>query len=876
MNGITPMGLNEIREKYLSFFEKKGHLREKSASLVPEGDKGLLLINAGMAPLKKYFTGEATPPRTRMTTCQKCIRVLDIERVGKTSRHGTFFEMLGNFSFGDYFKHEVCAWAWEFLMTELKLPPERLYVSVYQDDDEAYDIWTKEVGVDPAHMVRLGKEDNFWEIGAGPCGPCTEIYFDRGPEYSCGSPDCKVGCDCDRYVEFWNLVFSQYNNDGNGNYTELKKKNIDTGMGLERMACIMQGKTSLFEVDTVRNIMKSVCDLAGVEYKKNEKTDLSLRIITDHIRGSVFLIGDGVLPSNEGRGYVLRKLIRRAARHGRLIGLEEPFLYKVAESVARENAVAYPELTERLDFIKKVLKTEEEQFSKTVVSGLSLLSDIMAKSSEKKISGADAFRLYDTFGFPLDLTEEIAADGGFTVDRDGFDNEMKKQRESSRAARERLGDFGWEKHISVKGLGIKQIFTGYDKLEDTGKTVALFAGAERVKSASEGDTVTVIFDKTPFYPEMGGQCGDVGAASSEGASLVVRKTVKGEDGVALHLIDVVSGELKEGDEVKLSVDKKARLAVSRNHSATHLLHRALKDVLGEHVTQAGSALTPDALTFDFTSFEAVPADKLAEVEALVNADIDAALPITVKEMALEEAKKTGAEAHFSEKYGATVRVVSMGDRSKELCGGTHLKNTSEIGLFKIVSESSVAAGVRRIEAVTGGGVLKLLAEKQSLIDSVTAALKGKGEKELLTRAAVVMNELKDGKTALESLGAKFTEIYYNSVVAGAKETGGVKVMTAFLRDTDLAVARGICDRIKEREPFAAAMIACEKDGKGNLVAAVGAEALKLGRHAGKTVSAAAAVTGGKGGGRPDSAVAGIGDLAKIPEALGEAESIYSK
>ncbi len=875
MKDIKPMGLNEIREKYLSFFEKKGHLREKSASLIPDGDKGLLLINAGMAPLKKYFTGEATPPSVRMTTCQKCIRVLDIERVGKTSRHGTFFEMLGNFSFGDYFKHEVCAWAWEFLTKDLELPIERLYVSVYHEDDEAYDIWTKEVGVDPSHMVRLGKADNFWEIGAGPCGPCTEIYFDRGEEYSCGSKDCFVGCDCDRYVEFWNLVFSQFNNDGEGNYTELAKKNIDTGMGLERMACIMQGKTSIFEIDTVSNIMKTVCDIAKVNYKEDEKKDLSLRVITDHIRGSSFLIADGVLPSNEGRGYVLRKLIRRAARHGRLIGVEKPFLYEVAASVAKENRTAYPELTERLDFIQNVLKKEEEQFAKTVGSGLQMLSELMKNAESKTVSGADAFKLYDTFGFPLDLTKEIAEDGGFAVDEEGFEAEMKRQREASREAREKLGDFGWEKHISVKDLGITPEFTGYNNLTGTAPIKAIFAGAERVNSAGSGETVTVIFEKTPFYAEMGGQPGDVGVIKSEGATLKVVKTLKGDDGVALHLCEIENGEIAEGDVMELSVCKKHRLDVSRNHSATHLLQKALKEVLGDHVSQAGSQLSRDNLTFDFTSFEALTKEQLEKVEELVNNDIDAALAISTAEMSIEEAKASGAEAHFTEKYGKTVRVVSMGDRSKELCGGTHLNNTAEIGMFKIVSESSVAAGVRRIEAVTGRGVLKLLSEKQELINSTVIALKGKTEKELLTRANVVMNELKDAKAQVTAYESRISEIVFESVIASAESVNGVEIITAYLKDTDLSVARSIGDRIKERKPLAAAIIACEKDGKANLVAVMGAEAVKAGRHAGKTVSLAAAVTGGKGGGRPDSAVAGVGDIAKISDALAEAKKLLS-
>ncbi len=872
MEKVTPMGLNEIREKYLAFFEKKDHYREKSASLVPDGDKGLLLINAGMAPLKKYFTGEATPPAPRMTTCQKCIRVLDIERVGKTSRHGTFFEMLGNFSFGDYFKREVCAWAWEFLLTELKLPKERLYVSVYLEDDEAYDIWTKEIGVDPSHMVRLGKADNFWEIGAGPCGPCTEIYFDRGEEYSCGSPDCKVGCDCDRYVEFWNLVFSQFNNDGNNNYTELAHKNIDTGMGLERMACIMQGKTSIFEIDTVQNIMKKISEVSGVKYKENEKSDLSLRIITDHIRGSVFLIGDGVLPSNEGRGYVLRKLIRRAARHGRLLKVEKPFLYQIAETVAELNKQAYPELTERLEYIKRVLKSEEEQFAKTIGSGLELLSELMNKG-EKVISGKDAFRLYDTFGFPLDLTKEIAEDGGFTVDEEGFNAEMQAQRESSRKAREKMGDFGWEKHISVKDLGIKAEFTGYNELETTAAVKAIFVGAERVNSVSEGEVATLIFEKTPFYAEMGGQPGDKGKIEGENCALKVKNTLKGEDNIALHLVEVISGEVKEGDVLTLKVCKNNRMRVSRNHSATHLLQRALKDVAGDHISQAGSALSPESFTFDYTCFEPLSNEALSKVEELVNKFIFEASPVVTEEMSIEDAKKSGAEAHFSEKYGKTVRVVSMG-ASKELCGGTHVKNTAEIGLFKIISDSSAAAGVRRIEAVTGDGVLRVLNEKQALISNVVDALKGKGEKELLTRATVVMSELKDTKTKLETSESRISEMLYEGVVNTATEQNGIKVIVSYLKNTDLSIARSIGDRIKERISNASAIIACEKDGKANFVSVNGVDAVKLGRNAGKTVSFAAKLTNGKGGGKPDMAVAGVGNINDIEKALEETKAKY--
>jgi alanyl-tRNA synthetase len=738
--------LNELREKYLSFFESKGHLRLPSFPLIPQGDKSLLLINAGMAPMKKYFTGELTPPHVRVTTCQKCIRTPDIERVGKTARHGTYFEMLGNFSFGDYFKHEATAWAWEFCTKVLKMPPEKLYVSVYIDDDEAFDIWTKEVGVSPDHMVRLGKEDNFWELGAGPCGPCSEIYYDRGEKYGCGSPDCKVGCDCDRYVEFWNLVFTQFNNDGNNNYTSLEKCNIDTGMGLERLACISQGVDNLFEVDTVQNIMKHIQRIAGVKYHENEKQDVSLRVVTDHIRSTTFMIGDGVMPSNEGRGYVLRRLLRRAARHGKLLGIDHPFLAEVCETVINENKNAYPNLVDKHDFIINVIKNEEENFNKTIDAGLQLLSrmlDDMSKSGNKVLSGEDAFRLSDTFGFPIDLTKEILDERNFTVDEETYGRLILEQRERSRNARKDAGADGWKnKGIGTEGLSITE-FKGYETLSTDAEIKAIIIDGERKEYLESNAAATLVLNKTSFYAESGGQVGDIGLIEGEDFKFEVNATVKTNDGVILHHGSIIEGEgVKLGDKITAVVDEKTRLATARNHTAAHLLQAALRSVLGSHVEQAGQLVNAGAVRFDFTHFAAMTAQEIKTVEDLVNDEILKAQAVTMTEMPIEEAKKIGAMALFGEKYGDIVRVVRAGDFSIELCGGTHICNTGNIGLFKIVSESSVAAGVRRIEGVTGTGVIEYINENLRLMQETAQAMKLGNVQELSRRASSLVSELK--------------------------------------------------------------------------------------------------------------------------------------
>ncbi len=701
-------GLNELREKYLAFFESKGHLRLPSFSLVPQGDKSLLLINSGMAPMKKYFTGEITPPRKRVTTCQKCIRTPDIERVGKTARHGTYFEMLGNFSFGDYFKHEATAWAWEFCTKVMELPVDRLWVSIYQDDDETFDIWTKEVGVDPSHIVRLGKEDNFWEHGSGPCGPCSEIYFDRGEQYGCGSPTCGVGCDCDRYVEFWNLVFTQFDNDGKGNYSPLEHPNIDTGMGLERLACIMQGVNNLFEVDTVQNIMKHVSRIAGVHYGDSERADVSLRVITDHIRSTTFMIGDGVMPSNEGRGYVLRRLLRRAARHGRLLGIREPFLYQVCETVIAENATAYPELSEKKDFIQKLIRVEEEAFEKTIDAGLSLLDEMLNSLTGKVLSGADAFRLYDTYGFPLDLTQDILEEKGLEVGAEEFARLMAEQRERARSARKNAGMDAWKGSLNILQQMLPGKFVGYDTCTTETRVEAIIHDDQLVEAVEEGDEAIVLLSATPFYGESGGQVGDTGFIENDNATFEVQNTVKGVTGVVIQSGEVRQGTLKTGDVVTARVDEGRRHAIMRNHTAAHLLQAALRQVLGTHVEQAGQLVDGERVRFDFTHFSALTTEELAKVEALVNGWILEGIATDIREMPIEEARKLGAMALFGEKYGDIVRVVRVGDVSIEFCGGTHLDNTAKTGMFRIKSESSVASGVRRIEATTGRASLEAM------------------------------------------------------------------------------------------------------------------------------------------------------------------------
>lgn len=871
-------GLNELREKYLSFFESKGHLRLPSFSLVPQGDKSLLLINAGMAPLKKYFTGELTPPRTRVTTCQKCIRTPDIERVGITARHGTFFEMLGNFSFGDYFKHEATAWAWEFCTKVLEMPADKIYISVYQDDDEAYDIWTKELGVSPDHMVRLGKEDNFWEHGAGPCGPCSELYFDRGEKYGCGSPTCGVGCDCDRYVEFWNLVFTQFDNDGNNNYTRLKSCNIDTGMGLERLACIMQGVDNLFEVDTVQNIMKHIMQIAGVKYHEDEKKDVSLRVITDHIRSTTFMIGDGVMPSNEGRGYVLRRLLRRAARHGRLLGIDGTFLYKVCETVIKENATAYPNLVEKHDLIVKVIKAEEESFNKTIDTGLNLLENIITQSDSKVLSGADAFKLQDTFGFPIDLTKELLEERGMSVDIDEYDRLYAQSRAAARAARKDAGAQAWkDSNVSFKDVGATE-FVGYTDYSCDAEIKAIVTNGERDEFATADSEVVVVLDKTPFYGESGGQAGDTGVIKTDNATLEVTATGKTPDGVVLHIARFISGDsIALGDKVHAQIDVEKREATRRNHTAAHLLQAALRKHLGSHVEQAGQLVNSEEMRFDFTHFSALSGDELKAIEREVNETILKGIPVETREMPIEEAKKLGAMALFGEKYGDVVRVVSAGDFSVELCGGTHADNTAKLGLFKIVSESSVAAGIRRITAVTGFGVLKHIENDERIMQSAAAAMKLGNVAELDKRAATLAAEVKAKDRELTELRSEISALKAGSLMDSARQVGGVRLITAEVEVSNPGELRSMCDTARDNGADIVAVFAGVNKEKGtlNFACACGADAIKLGAHAGNIVRETAKIAGGSGGGKPDSAMAGAKDASKADEALAAVDSIVS-
>lgn len=871
-------GLNELREKYLSFFESKGHLRLPSFSLVPQGDKSLLLINAGMAPLKKYFTGELTPPRTRVTTCQKCIRTPDIERVGITARHGTFFEMLGNFSFGDYFKREATAWAWEFCTKVLEMPADKIYISVYQDDDEAYDIWTKELGVSPDHMVRLGKEDNFWEHGAGPCGPCSELYFDRGEKYGCGSPTCGVGCDCDRYVEFWNLVFTQFDNDGNNNYTRLKSCNIDTGMGLERLACIMQGVDNLFEVDTVQNIMKHIMQIAGVKYHEDEKKDVSLRVITDHIRSTTFMIGDGVMPSNEGRGYVLRRLLRRAARHGRLLGIDGTFLYKVCETVIKENATAYPNLVEKHDLIVKVIKAEEESFNKTIDTGLNLLENIIAQSDSKVLSGADAFKLQDTFGFPIDLTKELLEERGMSVDIDEYDRLYAQSRAAARAARKDAGAQAWkDSNVSFKDVGATE-FVGYTDYSCDAEIKAIVTNGERDEFATADSEVVVVLDKTPFYGESGGQAGDTGVIKTDNATLEVTATGKTPDGVVLHIARFISGDsIALGDKVHAQIDVEKREATRRNHTAAHLLQAALRKHLGSHVEQAGQLVNSEEMRFDFTHFSALSGDELKAIEREVNEVILKGIPVETREMPIEEAKKLGAMALFGEKYGDVVRVVSAGDFSVELCGGTHADNTAKLGLFKIVSESSVAAGIRRITAVTGFGVLKHIENDERIMQSAAAVMKLGNVAELDKRAATLSAEVKAKDRELAELRSEISALKAGSLMDSARQVGGVRLITAEVEVSNPGELRSMCDTARDNGADIVAVFAGVNKEKGtlNFACACGADAIKLGVHAGNIVRETAKIAGGSGGGKPDSAMAGAKDASKADEALAAVDSIVS-
>jgi len=867
--------LNDLREKYLSFFESKGHLRLPSFPLVPNNDKSLLLINSGMAPMKKFFTGEVEPPRKRVTTCQKCIRTPDLERVGHTARHGTFFEMLGNFSFGDYFKNEAIPWAWEFLTKCLEIPEELLYPSIYEEDDEAFRIWNEVIGVPAERIVRLGKADNFWEHGTGPCGPCSEIYFDRGLKYGCGSPDCKPGCDCDRFMEIWNNVFTQFNSDGKGNYTELEHKNIDTGMGLERLACVMQDVDNMFEVDGVRKILDKVVEIAGKNYGADKNNDISIRVITDHVRGATFMISDGVIPSNEGRGYVLRRILRRAARHGKLLGINRQFLTEVCDVVISENGDAYPEVREKADYIKKVMSIEEERFNATIDAGLAILSDIIhgtLKEGVDTISGEDVFKLYDTFGFPIDLTREIAEESHLNIDEETFKSLMQQQKVRAREARANIS--GWSdasKNLLTQFPETE--FTGYTDYRTEAKIIGILAEDEAVQSVSEGEC-TVILDKTPFYGEGGGQVGDTGTIYKNGAILTVYDTRK-SDGVYIHLCTVANGTFSVGDTVMADIENMRREAIRRNHSACHLLQAALRVVLGSHVEQAGSYVDPQRVRFDFTHFQALTAEEIRKVEALVNANILVGNGIRTIETDIETAKKEGAMALFGEKYGSTVRMVKMGDFSTELCGGTHCDNTAKIGLFKIVSESSVAAGVRRIEGVTGLGVLELIGEREGLIADTAKALKAQNPNDMAHRAAALQGEISTLKREIDSLNSKLAANRLGSLVSEAKTVGAVKLIAADLENAGIDAARTLCDSIKDKYSDAVAVFAVHDKEKLNFVAACGKDAVSAGAHAGNILKEVSAVTGGKGGGRPDSATSGGRDLDKIADALAAAEAIVA-
>ena len=879
-------GLNELREKYLSFFEGKGHLRLDSFPLVPKDDPSLLLINSGMAPMKKWFLAQEEPPRHRVTTCQKCIRTPDIERVGITARHGTFFEMLGNFSFQDYFKEEVIPWAWEFLTSDewMAIPKDKLHISVYEEDDEAYDIWTKKVGIAPDHMVRLGKEDNFWEHGSGPCGPCSEIYFDRGPEYGCGKPTCGVGCDCDRYMEIWNLVFSQFDADGKGHYERLARPNIDTGMGLERLACVMQGVGNLFEVDTVQSVLHHVEHIADKTYGANAKDDISIRVITDHIRSCTFMVSDGILPSNEGRGYVLRRLLRRAARHGRMLGICRPFLVELVETVIQSSESAYPELREHDAYIKKVIGTEEANFARTIDAGMTILNNMidgLEKAHEHLLKGLDVFKLNDTFGFPLDLTKEIAAEQGIDIDEEGFHTEMKKQKERARAERLKKNISGWSEDLFGSLNTEPTVFTGYETLNDTGVVVAL-SDEETLTDAIATDEqakedVLVVLDKTPFYAEMGGQVADHGVLTSADCSLRVLDVKKTPKGYYVHTCVLESGIVKVGDHLTAKVDKEYRMAVCRNHTATHLLQAALREVLGDHVHQAGSYQDGEITHFDFTHFSAVTADELARVEKIVNDRIFDAMDVTVKEMPIDEAKKLGAMALFGEKYGKVVRVVDIEGWSTEFCGGTHVRNTAQIGCFKIVSESSVAAGIRRIEAVTGKNLLLRANKQETMLHTVAAALKANNVAGLPARAEAVMAENKAMSKELDDMKAKIAASKVTSLFDDAEEVGGVKIASAYFTGTSGDTLRGMCDSVRDKavNPVVAVLVGKAED-KITMAVTVNKMAQEKGLKAGVLVKEISAIAGGKGGGKPDFAMAGLKDENKIDEALAAVKGIVEK
>ena len=873
---VKKYGVNELRRMFLDFFESKDHLVMKSFSLVPHNDKSLLLINAGMAPLKPYFTGQEIPPKKRVTTCQKCIRTGDIENVGKTARHGTFFEMLGNFSFGDYFKKEAIQWTWEFLTDVVGLEKDRLYPSVYLEDDEAFAIWRDEIGIPEERIFKFGKEDNFWEHGAGPCGPCSEVYYDRGEEYGCGKPGCTVGCDCDRYMEVWNDVFTQFDGDGNGNYVELEHKNIDTGMGLERLAVVVQGVDSIFDVDTVCAVRNAVCEAANIEYKQDEQKDISIRLITDHIRSATFMISDGILPSNEGRGYVLRRLIRRAARHGRLLGIEGKFLAKLSEVVIQESKDGYPELEEKKVFINKVLTQEEDKFDKTIDQGLSILADMeasMKESGKTVLEGKDVFKLYDTYGFPVDLTREILEEKGYSIDEDGFQESMKEQREKARAAREVTNYMGADVTVYESiDPSVTSEFVGYDHDEYESEITVLTTETEIVEALTDGQTGTIIVKETPFYATSGGQTADIGLITLGENEFEVEDTVKLLGGKIGHVGKVVKGMFKTGDTVHLAIEVRRRRAAGKNHSATHLLQQALRDVLGDHVEQAGSLVTPDRLRFDFTHFTAMTPEEIAKVEEIVNRKINDFLPVSTRIMGIEDAKKTGARALFGEKYGDEVRVISMGDYSCELCGGTHVSNTGTITAFKILSEGGVAAGVRRIEALTGEGVFRYYNELEETLAEAAKLIKTTPAN-LLSKLEHLNAELKAVESENESLKSKLAKEALGDIMDQVNEVNGMKVLSAKLDDMDMNELREMGDQLKEKLGDGLVVLASAKDGKVSLMAMATDSAVKAGIHCGKLIKESAAKVGGGGGGRPNMAQAGGKNPAGIEESLAKALEI---
>ena len=879
MSNPKPFGVNELREMFLSFFESKGHLRLPSFSLIPQNDASLLLINSGMAPMKPWFTGEQEPPRRRVTTCQKCIRTGDIENIGKTARHGTYFEMLGNFSFGDYFKREAITWCWEFLTSPewVGLDPNRLYPSIYQDDDEAFEIWNKEIGIPAERIFRFGKADNFWEHGSGPCGPCSEVYYDRGEEYGCGKPGCTVGCDCDRYMEVWNNVFSQFNNDGEGHYTELIQKNIDTGMGLERLACVCQNVNSLFDTDTVMNITNKVSEITGARYGQSESRDVSLRIITDHIRSATMMICDGVLPSNEGRGYVLRRLLRRAARHGKLLGVNDPFLYRVCDTVIEVNATAYPDLVEKQSYITKVIRVEEENFAKTIDSGLKIFSDMLAQhkaKGETVFSGEDTFKLYDTYGFPIDLTSEMAQDEGLTVDEAGFRAFMEEQKVRARKAREALGDLGWAGIEFGKELPETE-FVGYDhNAIDDAKVLAMVVENVQAEEMMSGVEGIVVLDRTPFYAEMGGQVGDHGTITLGEAVFTVHDVQKNKGGKYMHYGKLTGGVLKVGDTVTAAIDVERRQAIRRAHSATHLLDAALKKVLGDHVHQAGSLVEPDRIRFDFTHFEGITAEELAQVDKLVNDAILNGYPVITEALPIEEAKQKGAVAMFGEKYGDVVRVVEMGDFSMEFCGGTHLDNTAKVGTFRIKSEGSVASGVRRIEATVGKLTLETMNHNQQLIFQAAQILKT-NPADLVAKLEQQVADLKAARQAIEQYKSKEAAGEADRILFGAHDVGPLKVITATVPDADGNRLRQMGDAIKDKAANVVAVLAAVNGGKITFVAACGKEAVGLGIKAGDIIKQVSAIAGGSGGGKPDSAMGGGKDPLMVDNALAMVDNVVS-